>query len=174
MISPLNLGLAFFTIIFLGWVIWNFNLDAWWEPTDKNTVDNILKLAQLKNNEVLYDLGCGDGRIVITAAKKYGANAVGIEIDPVRFIISRIRARLSGVAYKVDIKLANMYEIDLSEADVVVLFLSRSSNSKLSPMLKEQLKPGARIVSYYHHLPDWDPVEVGTSADGYNLFLYKK
>ncbi len=172
--SPLQLVLFSLLALVVGWTFWNLSLDAWWEPTDRVTVENILDLARLEPDEVLYDLGCGDGRIVITGAKEYKAFGVGVEIDPVRFLVSKIKAFLSGAGDRVEIRLGNIYETDLSDADVVVLFLSKSANSRLSSKFREELKPGARIISYYHILPDWEPVETATGSDGHNIFLYEK
>jgi len=166
--------IAFLGLLFGGWVIWNFSLDPMWQPTDHVTVTRILQLSGLEEGELLYDLGCGDGRIVAAAAKRRGARAVGVEIDPVRFLVSKLRVFFGGVSSRARIKLGNMYEEDLSDADVVVLFLSAKANRKLSSKLREELGPGSRIVSYYHPLPDWEPRQVGRSADNYNLYLYCK
>lgn len=171
---PLQLVLFSFLALVVGWTFWNLSLDAWWEPTDPATVEKILELARIKPDEVLYDLGCGDGRIVIAGAKEYKAFGVGVEIDPVRFLVSKVKAFLSGAGDRVEIRLGNIYETDLSDADVVVLFLSKSANAKLSTKLREELKPGARIISYYHLLPDWEPAETATGSDGHNIFRYEK
>ena len=106
--------------------------------------------------------------------KDYSGEATGVEIDPGRVIISWIRLLLSGAYKNAKVTWGNMYEEDLSEADSVILFLSGPANAKLSPKLKRELKPGTNIASYYHKLPDWEPVETETSQDGYEIYLYRK
>ena len=157
-----------------GWIGWNLTLDAWWQPTDWDTVHRILSLAEVQDADTVFDLGCGDGRIVVAAAKEYGARGVGVEIDPLRIAASKIRALLAGVNSNVQLKLGNMYEADLSSADVVILFLSGTANRKLAPKLSRELGSGTRIVSYYHAIPNWKPERTATTRDGYNLYLYRK
>ncbi|MFW6012759.1 MAG: SAM-dependent methyltransferase [Candidatus Bipolaricaulota bacterium] len=156
------------------WVLWNSSLDAWWQPTDHTTVKRILDLADIRPDDIIYDLGCGDGRIVVEAAKQYGIRGVGIEIDPLRVAISWLRALFAGQQSRVTIKMGNMYRVDLRQADVVVLFLSASSNRKLAPKLSRELEEGSRIVSYYHELPGWDSIQRAKSRDGHLLYLYQK
>lgn len=131
-------------------------------------------MADLREGDILYDLGCGDGRIVVAAAQKEGVEAVGVEIDPVRVLVSKLRALLAGVYSDVDIKLADIYGVSVRDADVVVIFLSRKANEKLAPKFKRELKSDALIVSYYHILPDWTPVGVGKSRDGHKIYAYRQ
>ncbi len=162
-----------FGVISAIWVIWNFTLDALWQPTGKETVRRILVLAQVHQGETVIDLGCGDGRIVIAAAKLFGAQGIGIEIDPARVLWARVRVFLMGVSQRVEIWLRDMYKVDLHNADVVVLFLSSRANYKLQDKLLRQLQRGARIVSYYHPMRGWKPAEVGHDRAGHPIYLYR-
>jgi len=157
----------------LVWLGWNLTLDALWQPTDRKTVRRILHLASVKPGERLIDLGCGDGRIVIAAAREFGADAVGVEIDPFRVLWARACVLLAGLSGRVRIVRGNMYAFDLSGADVVVLFLSATSNFRLQDRLRRELKPDARVVSYYHPIWGWRPEAVGEGRDGYPIYLYR-
>ena len=117
----------------------------------------MLELTNVKAGDVVYDLGGGDGRVVITAAKHYGARAVGIDIDPERIHQSSEKARKAGVEDRVSFRNEDLFEADIREATVVTLYLLHSLNLKLRPKLWKQLKPGTRIVSYNFHMGDWPP-----------------
>lgn len=121
--------------------------DVIFVPTPQEAVEKMLELAQLKKGDVLYDLGCGDGRIVVTAAKKYGVKAVGYDIDPERIKESLENVKANGVEHLVTIKKQDIFTLDLSEASVVTLYLLPSLNVKLIPQL-QKMKPGSRVVSY--------------------------
>ena len=166
------LGIALGAIT-LGFIWWNLSLDALWQPTDRTTVRLILSLAGVKPGETVVDLGCGDGRIVVAAAREYNAYARGVEIDPFRALWGKTWIRLAGLSDRARITWGDMYQFDLSAADVVVLFLSGKANQKLTRKLSRELRTGARIVSYYHPLYDFAPVEVGRAKDGYPLYLYR-
>ena len=125
-------------------------------PTPQDVVERMLDLAGVGRNDVVYDLGCGDGRIVITAASKYGARGVGVDISPERIAESNANAEAAGVAALVEFRLQDAMTVDVSEATVVTLYLLGSSNRKLRPILTSQLKPGARIVSHAFSMGDWD------------------
>jgi ribosomal protein L11 methylase PrmA len=146
-------------------------------PTPQSVVEKMLELAQVSAKDVVYDLGCGDGRIVITAAKKYGARGVGIDIDPDRIRESEANAKAAGVDKIVTFKLDDALKADVSEATVVTLYLLSSSNAILRPILTKQLKPGARIVSHAFSMGDWPPAVTETVEDssGFKrtLFLWK-
>jgi SAM-dependent methyltransferase len=155
------------------WVGWNLTLDALWQPTDRTTVERILLLAEVQPGERVVDLGCGDGRIVVRAARRYAADAVGVEIDPFRVLWARIWIRLAGLAERARIVHENMYSYDVSEADVVILFLSATSNFKLQERIARTLRPGARVVSYYHPIWGWEPDVIGEAKDGYPIYVYR-
>lgn len=116
--------------------------------TPNNVVDEMLKLAQVKESDLVYDLGCGDGRIVIAAAKQYGCRGVGYEIDPKLAAESRENVKKNGVEDLVRIEQADIFTLDLSEADVVTMYLLPDLNNRLIPQL-QKLKPGSRIISHY-------------------------
>jgi len=142
--------------------------------TPDEIVDAILELADPKEDETLYDLGCGDGRIVVRAAERFGCRAVGFDVDPERVNEARENARRRGVAELVTIVEQDIFTLDLSEADVVTLYLLPRLNAKLMPQLK-QLRSGARVVSHEFDLPGIEPDEVVpfTTPDGErNRVLY--
>jgi len=121
--------------------------DVIFVPTPRDVVDRMLELAQVKKDDLLYDLGCGDGRIVVTAAKRYGCKAVGYDIDPDRVKESLENVQKNNVGHLVTIEQKDIFTLDLSEANVITLYLLPSLNVKLFPQL-EKLKPGSRIVSH--------------------------
>ena len=130
--------------------------DVPYEPTPRETVQKMLDLAGVKDGDVVYDLGCGDGRIVIEAAKR-GARGVGVDIDPQRIREARANAAAAGVEGRVEFRVGDLFETDVRPATVVTLFLWPHVNLKLRPRLREQLRPGSRVVSYYHDMGDWQP-----------------
>jgi precorrin-6B methylase 2 len=138
--------------------------DARYEPTSQHIVDKMLELAEVKKGDVLYDLGCGDGRIVVTAAKRYGVKAIGIDIDPQRVRESNENVQKQGVSELVTIKQEDLFEVDLREASVVMLYLTSSVNDRLMPRLAK-LKPGTRIVSHLHAMRGAKPKKVITMED---------
>lgn len=145
--------------------------DVEYEPSPQNVVEHMLKLANVHKGDVVYDLGCGDGRIVITAAKKFKATGVGIDIDPIRIKESQENARKAGVMNRVTFRLEDLFTADIQEATVVTLFLSGSVNSKLRPKLLQELKPGTRVVSYYWDMDDWEP-DKQIEVDGDPIYLW--
>jgi SAM-dependent methyltransferase len=143
--------------------------------TPEDVVERMLTLAEVTRQDVVYDLGCGDGRIPIAAAKKYGARGVGVDIDPKLVAQARANAKAEGVEALVAFRVENAMTTDVSPATVVTLFLLSSSNEKLKPMLTRQLKPGARIVSHAFSMGrDWpaDKVDQFVSARGDEVTLY--
>jgi len=134
-------------------------------PTPQDVVDRMLADANVTSSDVVYDLGSGDGRIVITAAKKYGAHGVGIDIDPNRISESRNNARSAGVGDLVEFQRGDILQADVSRATVVTLYLVCSANLKLRPILTRQLRPGARIVSHAFGMGDWKPEKVDQFKD---------
>jgi cyclopropane fatty-acyl-phospholipid synthase-like methyltransferase len=143
-------------------------------PTPQDVVDRMLSFAEVTSKDVVYDLGSGDGRIVITAAKKYGARGVGIDIDSDRIDESRRNAKEAGVAALVEFRRGDILQADVSNATVVTMYLTSSSNLKLRPLLTRQLQPGARIVSHSFGMGDWQPAKVDkfTDARGDDRVIY--
>ena len=144
-------------------------------PSPPEVVDRMLKLAAVTGADRVYDLGSGDGRIPIAAARTYGARGVGIEIDPARVAEARANAKAAGVEHLVEFRLEDVQTADVSEATVVMLYLLSSSNEKLRPILTRQLKPGARVVSHAFSMGrSWpaDKVEQFTTANGDEITLY--
>jgi protein-L-isoaspartate O-methyltransferase len=142
--------------------------------TPPDVVDRMLKLARVGPQDVVYDLGSGDGRIVIAAAQGFGARGVGVDIDPKRVEEAQANAKRAGVEHLVTFRVQDALETDVSDATVVTLYLVSALNVKLRPRLTTQLRPGARIVSHNFAMGDWEPdaVEVFTSADGLSRTLY--
>ena len=142
--------------------------------TPPDVVNRMLALARVGPDDVVYDLGCGDGRIVIAAALQYGARGVGVDIDPERIQEAEEHARRAGVTDRVTFKVQDALETDVSEATVVALYLVSALNVQLRPILTAQLPPGARIVSHNFAMGDWEPdvVDVFESADGRRRTLY--
>lgn len=126
---------------------WTIPHGAPWVPTARSTVEDMLELAGIKPGELVYDLGCGDGRILIAAAKKYQARAVGIELDPLRWLWCQILITLLGLREKVEVHLGNLFQYDLSQADVVTCYLLPDTNKKLQAKLLQELKTDTRVVS---------------------------
>ena len=144
-------------------------------PTPHDVVERMLALAAVTKDDVVYDLGCGDGRIVVTAAKRYGARGVGVDIDPQRIEESIANAKAAGVERLVEFRLQDAMTVDVSPATVVTLYLLSSSNAKLRPILTRQLRPGARIVAHSFSMGStWpaDKIDQFTSADGNETTLY--
>ncbi len=133
-------------------------LDVPYVPTRPEVVNSMLKLAKVNKNDTVYDLGCGDGRIVIASAKDYGAKGVGIDLNPKRISEARANARKAGVEGRVKFKTGDLFKEDFSKATVVTLYLLPSVNSKLRPQLWKQLKVGTRVVSHDFSMgPEWPP-----------------
>jgi SAM-dependent methyltransferase len=144
-------------------------------PSPPEVVDRMLALASVTSRDVVYDLGCGDGRIPIAAAKKYGARGVGLDIDPKRIEEARVNAKAAGVEHLVEFRVEDVMRADVSPATVVTLYLLTSSNLKLRPMLTRQLKPGARIVSHAFSMgSEWpaDKIDRFNTSNGDEITLY--
>jgi precorrin-6B methylase 2 len=145
-------------------------------PTPQDVVERMLELAGVKKGDVVYDLGSGDGRIVITAAKKYAVRAVGFEIDPDLIKQSRENIRKAGVGSLAEIRQQDIRTVDLSPASVVTMYLLPEVNLMLRPNIWRQLKPGSRVVSHDFDMGDWKPVKVEEIKDGsswsHTLYLW--
>lgn len=145
--------------------------DVPYVPTPQEVVDAMLELAEVKKGDVVYDLGSGDGRIPITAAKRYGVTATGIDINPQRVKEANENAQREGVTDRVTFRTADLFTTDLSRANVVTLYLLPEVNLKLRPKLLKELKPGSRIVSHAFNMGDWEPEET-RNIDGRTIYLW--
>ena len=145
--------------------------DVRYEPTPAAVVRQMLTLARVGPGDVVFDLGSGDGRIPITAARDFGARGVGIEIDPVLIERANTNARGAGVADRVEFRRADMYASDLTGATVVTLFLHPESNLKLRPKLRRDLPAGARVVSYMWDMGDWQP-DQSVKVNRHRIYLW--
>ena len=141
--------------------------DVRYEPTATEVVQAMLRLGQVGARDVVYDLGCGDGRIVIAAVRERGARGVCVDIDPQRIAESRENARAAGVTDRIQFRNEDLFTTEIGDATVVMLFLYPDLNLKLRPKLLSDLKPGTRIVSHWHDMGDWTPLEtVRVVSDG--------
>jgi len=134
-------------------------------PTGHDVVERMLSLAGVTKNDFVVDLGCGDGRIPIWAAKKYGARGLGVDIDPVRIAEAKANAKKDGVEHLVEFRLEDALKTDVSHASVVTTFLLSASNLRLRPILTKQLKPGARVVTNTFSMGDWKAEKTDTFVD---------
>jgi SAM-dependent methyltransferase len=147
-------------------------LDVPYEPSPPAVVDRMLTLARVGTDDLLYDLGCGDGRIVIAAAQKRGARGVGIDLDPKRIAEARANAAAAGVEDRVAFRVGDLYKSDFSDATVVTLFLWPHVNQKLRPILWRQLRPGTRVVSHIWDMGTQWPAERTEVIGGSKIFLW--
>ncbi len=145
-------------------------------PTPQEVVERMLDLAQVKKGDVVYDLGSGDGRIVVTAAKKYGVKAIGFEIDPQRIKESAENIKKAGVGNLVEIRQQDIRTVDLSPATVLTMYLLPEVNLMIRPNIWKQMKPGSRVVSHDFDMGDWKPLKVEHIKDGsswdHTLYLW--
>jgi SAM-dependent methyltransferase len=146
--------------------------DIFFVPTLESVADQMLKLAGITPADVVYDLGSGDGRILMLAAQKYGARGVGIELDPRLVDLSRSVARDAKVEGQVTFIEGDLFEADISEATVVTIYLSTTVNARLEPKLRQELRPGARVVSHQFPVGRWSPDRTERADDGTLLYLW--
>jgi SAM-dependent methyltransferase len=137
-------------------------------PTPQEVVDRMLELAQVKKGDVVYDLGSGDGRIVVTAAKKYGVRAIGFEIDPERIKESTENIKKAGVGHLVEIRQQDIRTVDLAPASVLTMYLLPEVNLLIRPNIWKQMKPGSRIVSHDFDMGEWKPLKTENMKDSSN------
>jgi len=145
-------------------------------PTPQEVVDRMLELAEVKKGDVVYDLGSGDGRIVVTAAKKYGVKAIGFEIDPQRIKESHENIKKAGVENLVEIRQQDIRNVDLSQASVLTMYLLPEVNLMIRPNIWKQMKPGSRVVSHDFDMGDWKALKTEHIKDGssweHTLYLW--
>ena len=145
--------------------------DVPYEPSTPEIVAAMLDLARVTRRDLVYDLGCGDGRVVIAAVKQRGARGVGVDIDPQRIAEATANARAAGVRKRLSFRTGDLFEAKISDATVVMLYLWPEVNLKLRPKLLQELKPGTRVVSHSHTMGDWEP-EKQVEAGGHTLYLW--
>lgn len=145
--------------------------DVPYVPTPQPVVDAMLEVAGVKPGDVLYDLGSGDGRIVVTAAQRFGVRGVGIDINPERIQEAEANARAAGVERLTDFRQEDIFKADFGEATVVTMYLLPSVNNRLKPKLLNDLKPGTRIVSHAFDIEGWDPERI-IEADGRTIYFW--
>jgi precorrin-6B methylase 2 len=145
--------------------------DVPYVPTPESVVKRMLELAQVKKDEFVIDLGSGDGRIAIAAAKNHGARALGVDIDPQRIKEANENAAKAGVTDRVTFRRENLFETPIKDANVITMYLLTSVNAKLRPRLLEELRPGTRVVSHAFAMADWKP-DVYEQVDGREVFLW--
>lgn len=148
-------------------------LDVWYVPTTTAVVNRMLDMAKVRPLDVVYDLGCGDGRIVIAAAKKYGARGVGIDLDPARIREARANAKAAGVEQLVTFKVADLFKTDLSEATVVALYLLPELNRRLKPKLFAELPSGARVISHDFDMGKEWPADAYVKLGNDGIYLWR-
>ena len=147
-------------------------LDVPYEPSSEEVVRVMLKIAKVGKNDFVYDLGCGDGRIVIAAAQKAGAHGVGVDLDPKRIRESRENARKANVTDRVKFFQQDLFQTEIGNATVVMLYLWPEVNLKLRPKLFHELKPGTRVVSHSHDMGSWEPDQSVTASNGHRVHLW--
>jgi SAM-dependent methyltransferase len=163
-------ALFFLVMLFLMSTIWTNSRGAPWVPTPRAVVRRMLSLAAVRPGEVVYDLGCGDARVLVAAARRFGARGVGVEIDVSRFLWSLARIAASGLWGRVRLVRGDLFRQDLREADVVVTYLLQDTNDRLQTKLLQELRPGARVVSNTFTFPG---LELAGSDEEYRLYLYR-
>lgn len=146
--------------------------DVVYVPTPQEVVDEMLALAKVTKDDIIYDLGSGDGRIPITAAQKFGTRGFGIDINPERIKEANANAKKAGVSDRVKFLNQDLFQTDISKATVVTLYLLPTLNVKLRPQLFKQLKPGTRVVSHDFDMGEWKPDRVVKTKEGSTIYLW--
>ena len=151
------LGLFLAIIIAVFWIYWAQAIGAGWSPTPREIVDEMLNMAKINSSDTLFDLGSGDGRILMMAAARFGIPVIGIEADPIRFLVCFIKVKAYRLS-NVRILWGNFFHVNLSEATVVITFLSDKANQRLKNKFQQELRAGTRVVSYHWKYTGWTPV----------------
>jgi len=163
-------GIFFLIMVGLMSLIWTSSRGAPWVPTHRDIVDRMLRMAAVRPGELVYDLGCGDGRVLVAAARHFGARAVGVELDLGRYLWSVLTITLLGLWGRVRLIRADLFDVDLSSADVVFAYLLQDTNDRLKDKLRNELRPGARIVSNTFH---FSGLPLARMDDELRLYLYR-
>ena len=172
MVDDVGLEIFLLTLFVLGalWIFWPLVIGAQWIPTPRKVVREMLGFAGVGPGDTVIDLGSGDGRIVLMAASEFGADAVGIEADPLRVLMSRALIRSRGLGDRVEVAWGNFFKAGLGAASVVTVYQSTAINRKLREKLQEELGPGARVVTYSFLVEGWEPAKVDEKT---GLYLYE-
>lgn len=147
-------------------------LDVPFEPSAEDVVEEMLKIASVAKDDLVYDLGCGDGRVIIAAAQKVGARGVGVDLDPKRIEESLENARKAGVSERVKFFQQDLFATDIHDATVVMLYLWPEVNLRLRPKLLADLKPGTRVVSHSHNMGTWEADRMVTAQNGHRVYFW--
>ena len=148
----------------------SFLVGAGYQPTPPRIVRAMLEAAAIRPGDLVYDLGAGTGALVFPAAVRYHARVVAVEVEPFRLLILHLRRALSPARDRISIRRANLFTVDLTDAQVVVAFLWPAAMQRLRPKLERELPPGSRVVSYWHPIPDWDPERFDRDTQ---VYLYR-
>jgi SAM-dependent methyltransferase len=168
---PLVIQITFgLSLLGIAWVYLPLMWGAPWVPARMRVVRKMLEMADIKPGQKVVDLGAGDGRFVIAAARSFQAQATGVEIDPIRCLIANALIALRGLHGRAHVRWGNMHDFDLAGADVVTLYLWPSTNQKLATKLSRQLRPGTKVVSHHFSVSNWIPVAVDTRD---RIFVYE-
>jgi precorrin-6B methylase 2 len=149
----------------------SFVFGAGYQPAPKRVVSMMLDKAAVSPSDYVFDLGAGTGAIVFRAARERGARVLGVEVEPLRVAVLRLRRRFGGPQDRVRIEWGNLFTLDFREATVVMVFLWPGAMEKLRPIFEEQLRPGARVVSHWHPVPGWEPESVDRET---RVYLYRR
>ena len=160
----------FIIMVFLMSLVWTNSKGAPWVPTSRQVICRMLEMADLRPGEVVYDLGCGDGRVLIAAARRFGARAVGVEVDLSRYLWSLLAVSLRGLRRQVKVIRGDLFAVDLREADVVFTFLLQDTNERLKDKLRRELRPGTRIVS---NIFTFSGFPLMATDEDLHLYLYR-
>ena len=170
MVELSTILLVFGLLVLAGMVVLPIFFGAPWHPLMPGTIRRILRFAEVQPGETVCDLGCGEGRVLITAAKEFSARAIGVDIDPLKILLARLLRKINGVDDRVNIVRGNLFDFDPGSADVLYLYLTHQAMDKLFPVILKKLKPSVRIVSYRFCLRGMTPEKV---SEDKTLFLYQ-
>ena len=163
---------SFFVLIILGSLGYGALSAAPWVPTRKKDIDRLIRLAGTHPGEVVYELGCGDARVLSCFVKTTGTKGIGIEVSLLQYAFAKMRSWWIGPNLRIYWK--NLFSVSLSEADVVYLFLMPEAYAKLRPKFEQELKPGARVITYVWPIPGWESEQVDAQEGRATIFLYKR
>jgi SAM-dependent methyltransferase len=169
--AVLALSLVFLALGVLSYFVYaSFVFGAGYQPTPRRSVRAMLRLAEVGPQDTVYDLGAGTGAIVFRAARQYRARVLGVEVEPLRFLILRLRRRFGPMGDRIQLVWGNLFHLDFREATVVTAFLWPGAMARLRPKFEAELRPGARLVSHCHKVPGWTPTAFDPES---NVYLYR-